>query len=72
MKTRFLLWVSLVLAATPLYAGGTGGTGLMSPEPGTVGLLGAAVLVGLPAYYWRRRHKQAEVEDVTAGNDEAQ
>ena len=42
---------------------GEGGTGLQGPEPGTIALVGAAVLFGVPAYFWRRRKQRAEAQD---------
>ena len=37
----------------------------MSPEPGSIALLGAAVLFGVPAWYIQRRRKQrAEAKDA--------
>ena len=69
---RFLFFVLFVLfVVSPLWAG-EGGTGLGgppdTPEPSTIGLLGAAVLVGVPAWYYRRFCKKAiqDEEHVTA------
>jgi autotransporter-associated beta strand protein len=62
---RALLLIGLLSIAATAYAG-EGGTGLMSPEPGSIALLGAAVLFGVPAYWIRRRRKQqAEAKDAT-------
>ena len=52
MKTLLLILVFLLLAL-PAIAGEPG-QGLLSPEPGTIGLLGAAVLFGVPWLYFRR------------------
>jgi hypothetical protein len=68
---RLLLFVFFVLFVAPLWAGESG-TGLDgppgTPEPSTIGLLGAAVLVGVPAWYYRRFCKKAtqDEEHVTA------
>ena len=62
---KALVLIGLLLAATTAWAG-EGGTGLQSPEPGSIALLGAAVLFGVPAYFIRRRRKQrAEAKDAT-------
>jgi autotransporter-associated beta strand protein len=58
VKTLLLI-VLFLLPAVPAIAG-EGGTGLMSPEPGSIALLGAAVLFGVPAWYIRHRRKQRE------------
>ena len=61
---RALLLISLLAIAGTAY-GGEGGTGLQSPEPSTIGLFGAAVLFGVPAWFIRRRRKQqAEAENA--------
>ena len=64
MKTLLLL-AALILVAAPAWAG-EGGTGLGgppgTPEPSTIGLLGAAVLFGLPAWRWFRRKAIQERE----------
>ena len=62
MKT--FVTIALVLITSTALAG-EGGTGLQSPEPSTIGLFGAAVLFGVPAWYYRRRRKQqAEAQDA--------
>jgi hypothetical protein len=55
---RFLFFVYFVFFVVPPLLAGEGGTGLMSPEPGSIALLGAAVLFGVPAYWIWRRCKQ--------------
>ena len=59
---KILLLIAVLAIAATAYAG-EGGTGLQSPEPSTIGLLGAAVLIGVPAWYLRRRKRRAEVKD---------
>lgn len=62
MKTLLLI-ITLLLSTTPIIAG-EGGTGLGgppgTPEPSTIGLLGAAVLFGIPAWRYYRRRKATE------------
>ena len=61
---RALLLIGLLAIAGTAY-GGEGGTGLQSPEPSTIGLFGAAVLFGVPAWFIRRcRKQQAEAENA--------
>ncbi len=65
MKT--ILFCGFLAFATAAYAG-EGSTGLQGPEPNTIALLGAAVLFGVPAYFYRRRKKRVE---AAAENEEA-
>jgi MYXO-CTERM domain-containing protein len=65
MKTLLLLSVLLLFAA-PAF-GGEGGTGFGgppgTPEPSSIGLLGAAALFGIPAWRYYRRRKSTQDKD---------
>ncbi len=61
MKTLALL-AALLLLAAPAF-GGEGGTGFGTPEPSTIGLLGAAALFGIPAWRYYRRRKATQDQE---------
>ena len=65
-----LLLIALLLLPGRLFAGEPEqGIGLGSPEPNTIGLLGAFFLFGIPTWLYRRR-RAADAQRVREAEEE--